>query len=276
MKINIHIIAYNEEIMLPFTIAHYKRMFGDPRIIVHDNYSTDRTVEIATEHGCTVIPFKTEGMNDTIQSEIKSTAAMSDSITQSCDWVLCIDADEECFINSADLDDLEARGINAVQFQGWNIFDEVETPWNVKIPKGVLDIGYAKPVLLRTGVFERIRFAAGAHSISLKAKEGQKTNFSISEYKLLHFKHWSCDWNIRRSAELGARQSKDNLAKRHSFHFSLPKSTHEGYFNDNFNRREIIIDKRIQYGEGITYMDLGPENGGEVIIVDTKHLDNVT
>ena len=237
MKIEIHIIAYNEHIMLPFTIAHYKKMFKDPVIIVHDNNSTDNTVEIANAEGCIILPFTTEGMNDTIQSQIKSKCAMSSN----ADWVLCIDADELCFINSEDLEDLERRGINVVQFQGWNIFDQVKSPWDITIPMGVICTAYSKPVLLRTRTFNAINFAAGAHSVLLSPAG----NWSRDEYKLLHYKHWSCDWNLNRSTELAGRQSEDNKKRNHSFHFAFPKEMHESYFDANFAQRVPITDKRI-------------------------------
>lgn len=244
-KIEIHIITYNEQVMLPFTIAHYKKMFGNPTIVIHDNNSTDDTVNLAEkickDIPCTLQPFTTEGMNDTVQSNIKSQAALN----ATSDWVLCIDADEECLINSSDLDELDKRGVNIVRFEGWNIFDQVETPWDVKSPMGVPCIGYSKPVLIKTGVFSDIQFAPGAHDVTVIPKEGNKVNWSNNEFKLLHYKHWSCKWNINRSAELAARQSEDNKQKNHSFHFALPIDVHESYFKSNYEQRQPIIDKHI-------------------------------
>jgi glycosyltransferase involved in cell wall biosynthesis len=240
-------------------------MFGDPKIIIHDNNSTDDTAKIAVEHGADVVRFTTTGMNDMVQSQIKSDAAMK----AEADWVLCIDADELCYVTSADLDDLDARGINAVQFEGWNIFDKVSSPWEVKVPMGVLTIGYAKPVLLKTATFENIQFAAGAHSIILGP--AGKANFSISEYKLLHYKHWSCDWNLQRSGELAARQSDDNKAKGHSFHFALPTQTHLNFFNENYDRREPIVDWRIEYPEG-AYVLKGENGMKPTLVIGAKDL----
>lgn len=238
-KIEIHIITYNEEIMLPFTIAHYKRMFGKPKIIIHDNGSTDNTIKIATDANCEIIPFTTNGMNDTIQSKIKSHAAMN----ATAEWVLCIDADELCMIDNKDLNELNNRGVNIVHFEGWNIFDKVETPWDVKEPMGVFTIGYSKPILIKTSVFDNIDFAPGAHSVTLSPMS--RANFSKNEFKLLHYKHWSCDWNIKRSKELAARQSQDNKTKGYSFHFSFSEERHKDFFNENFNNRVVIKDSKL-------------------------------
>ena len=240
--IEIHIITYNEEIMLPFTIMHYRKMFGNPKFIIHDNGSTDDTLTLAKLAGAGIIPFITEGMNDTVQSNIKSEAAM----TAKAKWVLCIDCDEECLINTEDLNDLENRGVNIVKFQGWDIFDAVNSPQEVLVPMGCKSPGYSKPVLLRSGVFKLIHFAAGAHSLdNIVPKDNVDIKWSIEEYNLLHYKHWSCKYNINRSAELGARQSEDNLQKGHSFHFSFSEDTHQKWFDDHYKVREIIKDKRI-------------------------------
>lgn len=240
--IEIHIIAYNEQIMLPFTIAHYKKMFGKPKIVIHDNHSTDHTVTIAKANGCEVITFDTDGMNDTIQSVIKSQAAMN----ATAKWVLCIDCDEECLLNTEDLLALEERGINAVHFEGWDIFDSVESPWMVKVPMGCKSPGYYKPVLLRTGEFSNIVFGAGAHNLEiLTPADGKQVNWSMHEYKLLHYKHWSSGYNIKRSAELAVRQSIENLQRGYSTHFALPENSHQQWFDDHDRSKEVIVDKLI-------------------------------
>lgn len=240
--VEIHIIAYNEEIMLPFTIAHYRKMFINPRIIVWNNESVDNTVGIALREGCFVRDFKTDGMNDTIQSKIKSEAVLNCE----SDWCLVIDCDEECLINLDDLDELNSRGVNLVQFEGWNIFDNKMSPWEVNPPMGIQDSGYSKPVLLKGGVFETVQFAPGAHTlIKLNPKIGYELNMSKNEYKLLHYKHWSCEYNINRSKELGARQSADNLKYKHSFHFSFPEQVHKDWYDKHFAMRQVIEDKRL-------------------------------
>lgn len=241
-NIEINLITYNEEVMLPFTIAHYRRMFINPRFIIHDNGSTDNTIGIALREGCFVREFKTEGMNDTIQSQIKSKAV----VESESNWVLVIDADEEILLTLEDLDDLDKRGINIVQFEGWNIFDNKLSPWEVNPPMGIQDGGYSKPILVKGGVFDIVEYAPGAHTINkLIPKEGEKVMWSKNEFKLLHYKHWSCEYNINRSKELGARQSADNLRNRHSFHFSFPENVHKDWYDKHFAIRQIIEDKRL-------------------------------
>ena len=241
--IEIHVITYNEEIMLPFTITHYRKMFDNPKFIIHDNGSTDDTLMLAKLAGCEIIPFITEGMNDTIQSKIKSEAAMN----AKSKWVLCIDCDEECMINSKDLTELESRGINVVEFQGWDIFDNQDSPSKAALnPRGCQSPGYSKPVLLRTGCFSLIEYGEGAHRINqLVANTESKISWSNKEFNLFHYKHWSPIWHLNRSHELGKRQSTENIQRGHSTHFALPDTVHTDWFNTHYALSDYIKDSHI-------------------------------
>ena len=52
--IEIFTIAYNEEDKIEFFIKWWRDRFPGCKITVYDNWSTDRTAEIANEHGCRV------------------------------------------------------------------------------------------------------------------------------------------------------------------------------------------------------------------------------
>lgn len=241
--LEIHIITYNEQIMLPFTINHYRRMFGDNfRMVVHDNESKDDTIMLAKLAGCELRSFHTEGMNDTEHRWIKSRAVMEST----ADWVLVIDCDENCLITTQDLKDLEERGVNIVQFEGWDIFDDVEKPEDITTPMGCRSPGYSKPVLVKTGCFKQVEFGAGAHTVDvLIPNDGQTVNWSKGEYKLLHYKHWSRKWHLDRSHELGKRQSQENLQKGYSIHFAFPDHVHTNWYETHNKDREIIVDERL-------------------------------
>ena len=53
--ITIYTIAYNEEVMLPFMIKWYRERFPECKIVVYDNFSTDKTEEIALSNDCQVV-----------------------------------------------------------------------------------------------------------------------------------------------------------------------------------------------------------------------------
>ena len=237
--IEINIVAFNEQIMLPFTLDWYNKLFDKPKIVVYNNYSTDNTKEIALSRGCEVIDFETKGMNDTIQSQIKSNAANNSKAV----WSLNIDCDECVLITK---EDLEKTDCNIIKFKGIDIFDNVDSPYKAEF-KGIYSPGYSKPCLIKTDDFTNITFAAGAHSIDkIDCKLGNTVKMSVEEFHLLHFKHWSLEYNLNRSKFLSNRQSKDNLLKKHSYHFSFPEQQHINYYNMCFNSRTEIIDERLK------------------------------
>ncbi len=273
MTIEIHIITYNEQIMLPFTIAHYRRMFGNPRIIIHDNGSTDNTVMLAKLGGYEVIPFTTDGMNDTIHRQIKTKAAMDST----SDWVMVLDCDECCCVNNNDLFVLEQKGIDVVEFQGWDIFDDVNTPWDIRIAKGCQSPGYCKPVLVRRASFSDIEFGAGAHNIERITPVEGKTEiiWSRREYNLIHYKHWSRKWHLSRSAELAKRQSQENLQRGYSTHFALPEHVHTDWYNRHSNSAIPIPERRLMnYQEPIR--EITESTPQESIIATSMHLNICT
>ena len=46
MDITVYTIAYNEELMIPHFIAHYRKQFPNCKIVVFDNESTDNTIKV--------------------------------------------------------------------------------------------------------------------------------------------------------------------------------------------------------------------------------------
>ena len=242
-KIEIHIITYNEEVMLPVTIAHYKRMFGDPIIVVHDNQSTDNTVQIALDNGCQVVTFVTNGLTDSAYIKIKSEA----HLTANAEWCLCIDCDEHCYINTEDLEDLEKRNVNIVQFEGWDVFAEVSHPSLITELKGIRSPGENKPILIRVNQFSEYIVKPGAHGVDrIVAKEGVSVLWSKFAYKLLHMKHWNLQFIVDRHAEFGRRLSQENKKNGWGFHYNFSADIHTDYFNNGIKNAQPITDKRIK------------------------------
>lgn len=236
--ITINIIAFNEKIMLPFIIDHYEAMFSKPKFVVYNNNSTDETKQIALDRGCKVIDFDTDGMNDTIHAKLKTNAIFKSDT----DWVLCIDCDEACLITEKDLIDAK---FNAVHFKGWEIFDEVDSPYKAK-NMGVQSVGYSKPILFKKECLMNLEFTAGAHQVKVTPRFGYEMRWSKDEYNLLHYKHWSFNYSLPRSEFLATRQSQDNLKHRHSFHFSLPYDVHKDYYENGMKNRIQIEDPRLE------------------------------
>ena len=92
MIIHLYTLCYNEIDILPWVIDYWKRL-PVTKAIVYDNESTDGSKEYLQQFDwIEVRTFRTEGMNDSIQRDIKSNAwKESKGIT---DFVIVCDMDE--------------------------------------------------------------------------------------------------------------------------------------------------------------------------------------
>lgn len=181
-SVEVHIIAFNEAELIPFTLRHYAT-FCD-RMIVHDGGSTDGTREIARQLGADVRDFITDGVNDKLFKELK----------QSCwrgtdaDWVIPADCDELLFAPQgwfATLASYEANGEAVIKPRGFEMFsDTMPTPGRQiteQIRDGAEDSKwYAKPILIRPKLIRELIYSAGCHTCWATTTDGRK----ISDPKL--------------------------------------------------------------------------------------------
>ena len=94
MNIHAHIIAWNEERILPFVLDYYSRICS--KIFIYDNMSTDSSDEIYRRYDkVEVIKWESEdSMNDDMNRKIKSLGYRNRSRNQNVDWVITCDCDE--------------------------------------------------------------------------------------------------------------------------------------------------------------------------------------
>lgn len=139
----VYVLTYNEALMLPFFIAHYRRNFPGCRIVVYDNGSDDDTVDIAVESGCLVSFNNTNGQLDDIRYlEIKNNCWKADlpaDITlRNCpakEWVIIADCDELLDVNAADIAYEESVGTTLIKGKGYNMVNmsTVHSPQSIVI-----------------------------------------------------------------------------------------------------------------------------------------------
>src|SRR6188768_2926967 len=89
MNIELHMIMWNEEKLLPLVLKYYKQFCS--RIVCYDNYSTDRSVQIAESYGAEVRTFGIKGvLDDDAYLEVKNHCWKGST----ADYVIVCDADE--------------------------------------------------------------------------------------------------------------------------------------------------------------------------------------
>lgn len=226
-------IAYNEEVMLPYFIAHYRKNFPNCKIIVYDNFSTDNTVKIAQQHACDVIQYDTGGkLSDATYLHIKN------EMWKMCEgWVIVCDVDELCDITSEDLFREIQSGTSIIRFEGYNMVNLYDNLKVEDITHGVRAPSYDKSYCFNADLITAINYNAGAHTCEPKGHIKNSENI----YRCLHYKYVNIDYMIARHKAYGERLSDDNLKKNWGTHYlqSAEKIRNEFIFARKQSKRII-------------------------------------
>lgn len=211
--ITIYTLAYNEELMMPYFIRHYREMFPKCKIVVLDNESTDATADIARASGCEVRTYKTNNqLSDKTYLELKNTV-WKDAET---DWVLIADVDEHCVITE---EDLIKETASIISFMGYNMVNHEDNLDIPSIKHFVRAQSYDKYYLFNKAKIKEINYRPGCH----KADPQGDVSFSRNKYPCRHYKYINPDYMVKRHAMFAARMSDDNKKLGWGVHYQYPE-----------------------------------------------------
>lgn len=237
MKIDVFATCYNEEIMLPYFLKHYKQFAS--KITIFDNMSSDNSVKIMNEYGIDVISFNTNNkFEESVLMNIRNNCwKQSDA-----DWVIVCDIDE--FIYHPNLIEiLSNTKANHIITEGYEmmseklpttdgqIYDEIKT--------GFLKPDYSKPCLFKPNQLTNINFSPGSHTAN---PTGNVNSISNSGIKLLHYKYLNRDILIKKYAIYAIRQSNEMKANGWGNYQEWTPSVLNKQFDDWSIKCKNIID----------------------------------
>jgi glycosyltransferase involved in cell wall biosynthesis len=235
MKIEVYVICYNEEVMLPYFLRHYSE-FCD-RIIVYDNYSTDRTEEICKQNPKVEVRKYDSGnqIRDDIYLQIKNNC-WKDS---EADWVIVVDMDEFVYHENI-VGVLESTWATVIEPPMFNMISE-------KLPKGAGQIydevkfglpGGAKRNMFRPGEIREINYEPGCHGAT---PEGNIIFEEGTKIKTLHFRYLSKQYLIDRNALSNKRLSEVNKKMGWGVHYKTPAEELSAEFDSLLKQAVQII-----------------------------------
>lgn len=169
-SIHIFILCYNESVLLPQTIKHYKTMLPNSIITIYDNESTDNSVKIAKDLGCKVISWSSgKKIDDFKYLKIKNNCWKH--IKEG--WVIVCDIDEWLCVTERDLLEEESNGTTILSIEGYNITGKSKNLYLKDIDLHSLNRGYfhkyeSKQLCFHLPEIKEINYGLGSHNSSPK------------------------------------------------------------------------------------------------------------
>ena len=176
MKIEAHIIAWNESETIHLTVNHYQKFCS--KIIIYDNYSTDNTRSICEAMGCEVKLFGIEGvLSDVEYTKLKNNCWKGSN----ADFVIVCDADE-IFAGPG----IWNYDVTIYKTFGWQVVHEdiPHETWG-EITTGYHDPNYSKLVCFNPKQIKEINYVHGCHV----ANPVGNINFSNGAFPLFHYRN---------------------------------------------------------------------------------------
>jgi glycosyltransferase involved in cell wall biosynthesis len=233
VKIEVYTICHNEEKILPYFLRHYTR-FAD--VTIYDNFSTDRSREIAASFGVRVIDFDSNNqLRDDLLVEIKDNCWKGSR----ADWVIVVDTDE--FVYHKDLPrTLQTTWATVISPKLYNMFSEVFPTTSGQIFEEVtMGIeGGAKLNLFRPGEITSINYSPGCHQADPK---GNVIFEDIPGILTLHMKNLSRQYVIDRNAYLSPRLSDINKRKGWGYHLKFGSAEINTAFDNTMGKLIKIL-----------------------------------
>lgn len=241
MKIHTHIISYNEEKMLPFTLDYYSSFCE--KIFVWDNMSTDNSDEIYSKYPkVEIIKWDSNNeINEMNYVKIKSNCYKEKS-RDNVDWVITCDCDE--FIYHSNLLDILSKykkeGVTVVKTSGHEMVSETFPEYDGELLINKVRVGSEKmPNLSKSIIFNPnidMSFDVGAHQFYSNNTILSKSD----EIKILHYKFLGKKYVADVYEKRLKRLSELNKSKKWGIHYSEIDKVHR-MMDEIINKNNTVL-----------------------------------
>jgi len=193
MRVHVHSVIRNEEVMLPYFLRHYETFCE--KIFLRIQPSTDNTLNIAKAHPkVIIIDYKTEfsGTEDMYHimdmMEVRNNDWKKYSTSKNCDWIINADCDEFLYHPNI-LDILKIytdKGITFPKINGFQMYSEKPPTTNKQIydeiKTGFPLYEYCKRAIIHPDIDPN--YSPGSHDCTPK---GNIVESSVADLKFLHY-----------------------------------------------------------------------------------------
>lgn len=239
MEIHAHIVTYNEEKLLPFTLDYYSKICS--KIYIHDNMSDDSSDEIFKQYDKVIV--KKWSSSDTFDemSLINKRNEEYKITSRDADWVIVCDCDEFLYHPNLieKLIEYKNDGVTVPNILGYVMVSDKFPTYDgelitdkIKIGWGV-DIGGSKNIIFDPKI--DMKFGPGSHTFSsnntIKSKD--------SELKILHYRLLGKEYVDETYSLRLKRLSDDTISKGWNTHYNDSKIKH------------VFIDKTLKDNKNV-------------------------
>ena len=184
VPIHIFIMCHNESLLLPHTIAHYRKYLPSASIIVYDNESTDNSVGLATHLGCDVVSFTS---NNILNEYILQANRNECWLSLTTGWVIIADMDEWLCVTEAELHAEYDAGTTLLTVKGYNMIGEsqLEDLSDIDlhaIRKAVYSSQESKQMCLLRDEIHKMNYLRGSHSCSPEGRVQYSTKTYVNKH----------------------------------------------------------------------------------------------
>jgi len=237
MKIHSHILAWNEEKILPYTLDYYSTFCE--KIFIYDNMSDDNSDEIYKRYPkVEVIKWDSNNeINEINYIKLKTESYKERSRNQNVDWVIVCDCDE--FLYHPNLIDVlvgyKSKGITVPKVCGHDMVSEIFPEYDGKLLVDKVKVGSERyQPMCKNIIFNPdldVNYGIGAHSFNCDNAVFSETE----ELKLLHYKFLGKDYVKKLYIDRAKRLSSFNKQNKFGEHyFNLPFNYMNEMIKNNF------------------------------------------
>jgi glycosyltransferase involved in cell wall biosynthesis len=239
MSIHIFLLCYNEELMLPHTIRHYRKNFPSASITIFDNHSTDRSAAIAEEAGCRVIKYDSNEQQDE-QLLIWVRSHMWKDFVGDGGWVIMCDMDEWLNATEEELREEQKKGVTVLTTQGINMVGESKCIDHSDIDLFAIQKGYKSDHMSKKVCFlyplVSMEYWFGAH----KAFPQGHVVYSEKTYLLKHYDQLGEEYLVEKHRKRWERNVKSRAIGMNQHYFIERDKTVEVYQQALANAQIIL------------------------------------
>lgn len=226
--IEAYIVTWNREDIIHLTINHYKQFCS--KVVIYDNFSDDRTREIAECLGCEVRLFGKAGeLNDQHYLEVKNSCWKGSK----ADYVIVCDDDEILVGEFENVTD------SIIRTQGYEMFShDVPKESFFEIKTGIENDNYSKWVCFDPKRVKEIDYVYGCHVANPKG------DISLTHEKmmLLHYRSiGGPDKLIARQKLYADRMSQVNKKWGLGSHYLISEDQKRREWQDSFKNSRTLF-----------------------------------